>query len=343
MNYRLYISCISAILLVACSQGDEGLADAGAVKICFSGSASRGASARAIEDMPTTYAMWVNALYHDGEKHNFYFSSQEEKEFSYNGLWSGRDQDYYYPYSGTMDFVAYALSDRDLHPQAVYSSEDDKSAFTGIALDFGTTLDGTADVLCSERISGVECPYVTALPMNFVHALARLTFNLESKDQETIDRLHIQSLTVHDANISGKLQVTYTNANRPVCSWTPRLTSDLAISDLPPFTEENPVSCSLNIVPQSQATSFTLTYTIDNGNGTDSPFYTTPTLTYTASFPTIAWEQGKEYTYNIACTLNEFIIEEASVAYWKIEIDALASLKDWEDGGSITETPGMTE
>ncbi|MCC8072100.1 MAG: fimbrillin family protein [Bacteroidales bacterium] len=299
-------------------------------------SASGEEVSRVTGPLSADYAMYiVGLLHHDG--HTSAYIDDRPFTLGSDNLWTST---FYWPLSGTMDFCGYALLHPSEHKPSVAYFTDAEGQVGSLTLDFGTTLDGTDDPLCSNRVVGVECPYNSSVALNFSHALSRLTFNISAADDETKQRLKIKSCTIYDIGLSGDVAVTYAADHAPVFSWTSAGEDDCSIDATSTFVEENPLSFSLNILPQQAATSFTITYTIDNGNAVDTPSYLTPELTYTSAFPAITWQAGMEYVYNLSCSLTEFTFT-AYVAYWKIEIDLLTSLKDWIDGGEILEQPGV--
>lgn len=283
--------------------------------------------------------MWIHANYKDANSN--YSNYIDNAEFIYEGndLWKGK-KPYYYPIDGTtndaMDFMAYSLSknaskEPSNPPTAVWSPDANFNNFTGETTTkdllnlTNLSLDGETDVMYSDPCIDNSCPAANAPTLTFHHALAWLYFNFT---QGTISNvIKVKSIMVNDVSISGDVTVNYnynsthTPPYETSVGWTNLSTADAcqafksASTDGDELNNTTQLNGSL-LVPVQSRTSFTITYTLNNG-GTVSP-----DLTYT--YPAAAnekWEAGKKYIYVITITLTEIKVKAVVTGYENSNID----------------------
>lgn len=328
---NLYI-LILATLLVACSDastpGAPEASDGQGSPIAFAASGDATTSrATGTSPLSADYKMRASSVLHNnGSSHTYLYNTL----FSYqpaSATWAASG--WYYPTTGTMDFALYAtLGTEILNPDSHLTVDELTGRITGMTLNFGSQLEGTDDVLCSQLIEDVTCPTATAVPVHFSHALSLFSVNITAADQTTAERLKISSINFSAIPVSGSLAVSYDSEGSPEFAWTAGASATKAMSfGATTLSTTDPFSCALYAIPGSQSPSLTILYTIDNGDEVVTPDYTTPVLTYSLTLPAATWLPGKNYTYNISCGLEGFHFDGLLVA-------------EWIDGGTVIETPG---
>ena len=275
--------------------------------------------------------MWIHANYKDAKSNYSKYIDNAEFIYEGNDLWKGKTP-YYYPIDGTtndaMDFMAYSLSKNASKklsnpPTAVWSTDANFNNFTGVTTKellklTNLSLDGETDVMYSDPCIGNSCPAASAPTLTFHHALAWLYFNFTQGTIQNV--IKVKSIMVNDVSISGDVTVKYNYNSTPTPSyetsvgWTNLSTAPARQAFKPASTDgDDPNTTQLNgslLVPVQSRKSFTITYTLNNGETVS------PDLTYT--YPAAAtenWEAGKKYIYVITITLTEIKVKAVVTGY----------------------------
>lgn len=166
----------------------------------------------------------------------------------------------------------------------------------------------------------------SAVSMVFKHALSWINFKLSSA-APTEYQIQVNSITLNGATYNGTLTLDNTTFNKTA---VPTITGVTATwSDKDPIasvyvpnadgtdkaapiiltSDSQLFGNGLLVVPDHYATSFTINYTLTQGDGTANIY------DYTYTLPTGAWEMAKKYFYNIHITLSEIEVTP-SIADW---------------------------
>ena len=174
--------------------------------------------------------------------------------------------------------------------------------------------------------------------MTFKHALAWINFTVKTATPAagatTGCTITVNSITLNNANFNGTLNLVNTNFDKEENVTTGDIT---ATWDLTGMTQEsikvpnssgnafaNAVTLNneeqlfgngLLVVPDGYAKSFTINYTLTQGDGTANNYNYTYYLP-TPTSGTKAWEMAKKYFYNINITLTEVLVKPG-VAKWE--------------------------
>lgn len=187
--------------------------------------------------------------------------------------------------------------------------------------------------------SGNTLTFPDKVDMTFRHALALINFQIKAGNDASI-AIKIKKIELNGARYTGSLTITNTNAATESSDWSAKVdwtpndvvnnvavpsignTSDpvaLTTSYVPANTETS-YPASLMIIPSTQTatttdygfTTFTIYYQLDGKDYT----YTYAPAGYTGSTPNLTVVQaGYKYTYQIAMTLHEILINP-SVTAW---------------------------
>lgn len=315
-------------LATACSQ-DETEATYEERQICFACSSQDPLATRSsgTETLPADYKMWVAAIFHDGyyPTHNYYFGASKEKKFAWDAersVWKGVENQYY-PLSGKMDFLAYAIQKDEHKPSATYSPDVPSattSTFTSLTLDFGNKLDGTGAVVFSDLRENAPCGNDAALQsLYFRHAMAKIVFNACIDESNPHASFIINQITIRNVHTSGVLTVTpfpsvlmgeQLVGSTFVWNSTSNLTS---VSLLPTSASQILTTTAAQIgnpaylPPQPGAPKdivVELTYSYQPVYGTAfGPEKVTITLADTN------WLPGVQYTYTLTCKMGQIKVE----------------------------------
>ena len=174
----------------------------------------------------------------------------------------------------------------------------------------------------------------SAVSMVFKHELSWINFKLSSA-APTEYQIQVNSITLNDATYNGTLTLDNTTFNKTA---VPTITGVTATwSDKDPIasvyvpnadgtdkaapiiltSDSQLFGNGLLVVPDHYATSFTINYTLTQGDGTANIY------DYTYTLPTGAWEMAKKYFYNIHITLSE--------------IEVTPSITDWDETNTTTD------
>lgn len=187
--------------------------------------------------------------------------------------------------------------------------------------------------------SGNTLEFPTKVDMTFYHALALINFQIKAGNGAST-AIKIKKIELNGACYTGTLAITNTNAATEADTWSAKVdwtpnevvdnvvvpsigntTTPVALTES--YVPENTTTsypASLMIIPSTQTatttdygfTTFTITYTLDNKEYT----YTYAPAGYTGENPNLTVVQaGYKYTYQIAMTLHEILINP-SVEAW---------------------------
>lgn len=174
-----------------------------------------------------------------------------------------------------------------------------------------------------------------AVSMAFKHALAWINFNLSSA-APTEYQIQVNSITLNGATYNGTLTLANSKYNENVAQILSDVTAtwsgkDAITSQFVPNADGTDKAApiiltsdyqlfgnGLLVVPDHYAESFTINYTLTQGDGTAN------TYDYTYDLPTGGtWVMAKKYFYNIRITLSE--------------IEVTPSITDWDETSTSTE------
>ena len=172
-----------------------------------------------------------------------------------------------------------------------------------------------------------------AVSMVFKHALSWINFKLSSAAPSEY-QIQINSITLNGATYNGTLTlendtydvnttptiegVTATwSAKDPVAKqYVPNAAGTDKAAPIILTSDPQLFGNGLLVVPDHYATSFTINYTLTQGDGTAN------TYDYTYTLPTGTWVMAKKYFYNINITLSE--------------IEVTPSITDWDETSTST-------
>ncbi len=297
--------CTLALSLLAslysCSSGSAIDADADDTvtneELSFSAQASTtgATSSRAYEENPTTYyypldesiEIKLRAFHRALTGATMEYDGQQDIPLTYMGPYRSRvAKNYYYPLSGTMEFMAYcAETDR-----TVTVDED----FKNMEIDFTDQLLGDDDVLYAIPITDAPCGNsAKTQDLKFNHALAKLYFSIRAADSFGDNNITITGVDVTRCSLSGKMTIWNDGRTSDYCTWEPYDNKLFATLDqsFPLTTEAH--EHFIYVVPSEQ-THVRLLYTVtyDNGDVKECT-YINHQLDLTDQY----WEEGHEYHY----------------------------------------------
>ena len=160
----------------------------------------------------------------------------------------------------------------------------------------------------------------SAVSMVFKHALSWINFKLSSA-APTEYQIQVNSIKLNGATYNGTLTLdntTFDKAPVPTITGVTATWSDKApiasvyVPNADGTDKAAPIILTsdsqlfgkgLLVVPDHYATSFTINYTLTQGDGTANIY------DYTYTLPTGAWEMAKKYFYNINITLKEIEVD----------------------------------
>lgn len=199
-----------------------------------------------------------------------------------DNVWLPEGSTYYWPKSGTLDFICYSPYSADTKVIAI---TEDKISFNGYTV-------GTDDLMYADKVTGLsdnkKTYFYNGVPVLFHHALARVTFQVSAayleKTAETGDKtkweIVVNDVTVKDVLVTGDLVLSGDGASWKLPEnkvWTPsgaKKDMPLDTKDLKPLTvEPQDLGASMYVLPQllSQGQQAELTITIktyrDSGDG----------------------------------------------------------------------------
>lgn len=187
--------------------------------------------------------------------------------------------------------------------------------------------------------SGNTLTFPNKVDMTFYHALALINFQIKAGNNAST-AIKIKKIELNGARYTGTLAITNANAATEAGAWSAKVDwtpNDVVNNVVVPsigntttpvdltesYVPENTTTsypASLMIIPSTQTatttdygfTTFTITYTLDNKEYT----YTYAPAGYSGEIPNLTVVQaGYKYTYQIAMTLHEILINP-SVEAW---------------------------
>lgn len=301
---------------------------------------------------PHAYDMKVSAYYNASASGGTSANYFEGIQFGYESanLWKSEQGPKYYPFEGTLDFLAvasagYNVAEKGIAPTATWgeSSNCAKKVVLTVPANntkFDDLLYGAAN---AQSIS------TTGTPMTFYHAMTSVVFNAKSNvayDGTNNLGITVNSITVKNAKQTGTLTISNPSAGGGSgdlsAAWT-GLGGDADVAARVWNTanqgdnasESNLTDINLTtsfcdmstkrfgegyvIIPPQDAVEFDIVYTIHNGFAADGTTPLNNQLTYKYT-PTGTWDKGKKNVYDITFTLTEIKIDPRVI--------------DWTDGGT---------
>lgn len=257
---------------------------------------------------PMTNGMVVSA-YSSASSDNLFIW----EDFSYSsedGGWKADSDTYYWPTSGTLDFLAYSAP--GLTPTVNTASADRTAGFDEFTTGDNRTVQ--ADIMFG---AAAGCEYSdSSLPMlNFKHAQALVAFTGVCPDgtYNGTSGITIEGITLATAKFGGRCVVTRSGSDVSI-SW-PVINNDYNGAAVPGVTttglsvSEAAIGSGIMLPPQS-AVNFTVSYKVWSGGSATSRTYT-----YTNSG---SWVMGMKHLYRIEITSAG-------------DVSVLESVEDWAD------------
>ena len=184
------------------------------------------------------------------------------QKVSYNkadNTWLPDGSTYYWPKSGTLDFICYSPYSTDTNVIAI---TEDKISFNGYTV-------GDDDLMYADKVTGLndnkETYYYNGVPVLFHHALARVTFQVSAayleKTAETGDKtkweVFVNNVSVKNVIVTGDLVLSPDGASWKLPDnnvWTPsgdKKDLPLDTENLKPLTvEPQDLGASMFVLPQ---------------------------------------------------------------------------------------------
>lgn len=229
--------------------------------------------------------------------------------------WGGATAQYW-PITGELDFVAYAPYD-ETNPTIVSRTYSSTENNLKIPVD-NSDIENQVDWLYIDQMLSQKSKNNTAMPINFRHALAKITVNVSTK----LVGLEVSALTVNDTEQKETLTMNYAaTKDSDYTDGDVNLTWTAVGNSVPmqvlaaPFTasdSDKDDSGFCLVIPSGQ-TSITLTYTLPGSTQ----------MKYTHEL-TGNWVSGYHYTYNFTIGINE--------------IKFAPTVTDWETGTGVDQT-----
>ncbi|MCC8072099.1 MAG: fimbrillin family protein [Bacteroidales bacterium] len=258
---------------------------------------SASSSSRAYEETPTTYyypldediEIKLRAYHRTSSGKTMEYDGQQDIPLTYQGPYRSRvARNYYYPLSGTMDFMAYCA----VTPHTVTVAND----FSFMEVDFADALQGDDDVLYAIPVNDAPCGNsAQTQDLNFNHSLAKLYFSIRAADSFGQNSITVTGVDITRCSLSGKMTISNDGgASGSYCSWEPydsRLHNTL--------NESFPLTTTshehfIYVVPSEQ-THVRLLYKISYENGDEKE---ATYINHKLDLTDLYWEEGHEYHYS---------------------------------------------
>ena len=345
MKKNLFFLAAAAVALASCTSDDTIAENSAALsnqqqEITFSPFAQK-ASRAAVQGttFPTTNTMEVKAYQTQPTATGYFDKTTFSKKETYWGATPAK----YWPLSpAKLNFFAVSgagvtnshitIADLLASASVAYTSANSYSATTQSDIMYAFGREAVTQ-------SGNGLTFPAKVDMTFHHALALINFQIKAGNDAST-AIKIKKIELNGARYTGTLAITNTNAATEADTWSAKVdwtpndvvdnvvvpsignTSDpvALTTSYVPVNSETSYPASLMIIPSTQTaettnygfTTFTITYTLDNKEYT----YTYAPAGYTESTPNLTVVQaGYKYTYQIAMTLHEILINP-SVEAW---------------------------
>lgn len=254
-----------------------------------------GAMTKAPQDLGTGIAMGVYAINH-ATPTTYYF---ENVSFAHNnGAWVANPSQYW-PLSDALDFVVYA-------PHHASNSSYDQPNKT---ISYTITGNPQTDYMYGEHYYDNDSDYAsdpagdgytkrtTSIPVNLIHALAKITVNIQLGDGATEESIKVKSLILEDTKQNGTITYNYSSkaqTNEPATEPNKYDLDFITPSPLTvPSSTASPYTKSFLVFPGQNKIDFTLTYTLGEN---------TYELNETLDTGDGQWAQATNYIYDITIT-----------------------------------------
>lgn len=338
---KLFLFSVVALALGACSNDDVVTENTKAnqpKEISFA-PLNQKATRAAVQGttFPTTNTMEVKAYQTQPTATGYFDKTTFSKGETY---WGGSK---YWPLSAAkLNF--FAVSGADVTASHITIADALASASVAYTTDNSYSATTQSDIMYAfgrgaVTQSGNGLSFPNKVDMTFYHALALINFQIKAGNGAST-AIKIKKIELNGARYTGTLAITNTNAATEADTWSAKVdwtpdavqnnvvvpsigntTTPVALTEsYVPENTSTSYPASLMIIPSTQTatttdygfTTFTITYTLDNKEYT----YTYAPAGYTASTPNLTVVQaGYKYTYQIAMTLHEILINP-SVEAW---------------------------
>lgn len=244
----------------------------------------------------------------DGEQGNYFVNTTYA--IGGDGLWHAQPNPIYWPIGGTMDFLAFSMSE-EKNVNVVWN-EDNAASQVVLSVPGENTQN---DILFASAagvkstVTGGTAGSKGTVDMTFDHAQAWLQFNLTSTEPAG-NVVKFKRIVLEDVYNAGELTIS-NNGGEATAVWdfSGAAKQDIAVDDIQKVSDKylKPASTSeiyygqqLNmLIPQQKKTTFVIYYTL----GTD-----TQELSYRFDTDLKTWLMGEKYIYNICLNTSEVTV-----------------------------------
>lgn len=278
----------------------------------------------------------------DNGKGNFF----DKTKFSKSGnTWVGDPARYWPLTTSTINFLAVTETGGRVNNTEVTFDDTNYASGALVILSGNASLNQNDLMYAAGQQTHTQGSAYEAVPMIFKHALSWINFTVKTTNSTDKVTIVVNSIKLNEASYNGTLTLTNNNYNYNLSSSTTddvtAKWSDYNVTNSVVVPNENGTDSApallltnnaqlfgngLLVVPDGYAKSFTINYTLAQGDGTANTYDYTYEL---PEFETSPWEMAKKYFYNINITLSEIEITP-SITDW----DVTSTSKDVELNGN---------
>ena len=247
-------------------------------------------------------SMGVYAFYHQAQTGDptDYFSNKEFIEADdLDGIWKGKEAEYYWPLQGFLDFVVYS-------PHSSSATFADKKLTLTIPNNTPSTtqVDWVAGIqIFNNKQRPASSPY--DIDVTLQHVLSKITVQVKGSKEDVFNVSNVQLTSTKQ---TGTIQVDYSSSTTVTVN--NQNTSYDHTFDVPSgllTTSFRPCG-SLLVLPETADHNIVVNYTM--------PRTSTASLSATIALTSAVWKPGYHYTYNLTLTANEILLDPV-VEEWK--------------------------
>ena len=255
-----------------------------------------------------------------------------------DNTWSGNPARYWPLTTSTINFLAVTETGGGVDNTEVKFNSDNYASGAEVVLKDNCVYNQNDLMFAAGQGTHTQGSVYANVNMAFKHALAWINFTVKTATPAagatTGCTITVNSITLNKANFNGTLNLKNTKFNQVENVTTDGITATWNINNLEKQSikvpdssgntpanavtlnnEEQPFGNGLLVVPDGYAESFTIHYTLTQGDGTANNYNYTYYLPAPTSGKT-AWEMAKKYFYNINITLTEIVVKPG-VAMWE--------------------------
>ena len=240
----------------------------------------------------------------NGEQGNYFVGKTYKQSTVGSATWCNFENDLhtpiYWPVGGTMDFLAYSLSE-EVNVDVVWN---DENAASQVVLDVPGE-NSQNDILFASAYGKKAPSAATDVPMVFNHAQAWIEFALTGTPVNVVNLKRIELENVYNA---GVLTIN-NNKGNATATWdfSAETKKNIEVDNEYTVTKLNSTAQFLDmLIPQQKKTAFVIYYTL----GED-----TQELSYRFTTDQKTWLMGEKYVYNINITTTEVTVKP-TVTVW---------------------------